>query len=140
MLAFHRKNSRLRTAYCLFCVFAYYTLLAKSKKTNRWLQALMHKDCNNMIKYHLQAEIEKRYSQEVEQLYKTFAFRMVGIENPIGHCGILKNVVVQVKAMAPLLSSFVLSVRLTAFIKDPASNLSNMKLVAILVILYRSTH
>lgn len=42
--------------------------------------------------------------------------------------------------MAPLLSSLVLSVGLTASIKDPASSLSNRKLVAILVILCRSTH
>lgn len=84
--------------------------------------------------------MEKRYSQEVQQLYKTFAFRTVGTKNPIGYCGILKNVVIQIKAMAPLLSSLLLSIGLTVFIKDPASNLSNIKFVAILVILCRSTH
>lgn len=93
-----------------------------------------------MIKCRLQAEMEKRYSREVQRLCKTSAFETAVTEDPVSHRGVLENVVAQAKATAPLLSSLVLSVGPTTSIKDQASNLSNMKLVAILVILCRSAH
>lgn len=139
-LAFHQKDLRLHTTYRQFRVFAYHTLLAESGKTGRWPQALTHKNCNNMIQCRLQAEMEKRYSREVQRLCKTSAFGTASIENLVGHRIVLKNVVIQAKATAPLLSSLVLSVGPTTSIKDPASSLSNMKLVAILVILCRSAY
>lgn len=84
--------------------------------------------------------MEKQYSQEVQCLCKTSAFGSAVTEDIVGYRNTLNIMVAQAKATALLLSSLVLSVRLRTSLKNQVFNLNSMKLVAILIILYRSVY
>ena len=114
--------------------------MTKSAKRDRWLGALMRKNCNLIIRLCFRAEIEKCYAQKVQKLCRTPSFVLARNNRP-GDVDRepLETIVANIKETAPLLTSLMLSVGPTSR-SAMTSHLVSMKLLAILVILCRSAH
>ena len=140
-LVAHRNEPRLSIAYWKFKQLSYQTMLIETDKSSgRWPGALTRKDIDLILKLRLQDEIQKRYGKEVQTLCKTSAFGIVTNSCP-GEIDWrpLENIINDARTKAPLLSSLVVSVGPSSS-SSTHSHLISMKIVAILVILCRSTH
>lgn len=51
-------------------------MLTRLTKDGHWLHTLMQKDLNFMIRLRFRAEMEKRYSQEIQKLCQISSFEM----------------------------------------------------------------
>ena len=139
-LLYHRKDEKLCSHFRQFRSFAYQTMMTESAKGGRWPGALMRKDCNLIIRLRFRAEMEKRYTQEVQKPCRTPGFALARNNRP-GNVDRkpLETIVANAKETSPLLTSLVLSVGPTSR-STTTSHLVSMKLLAILVILCRSAH
>lgn len=85
--------------------------------------------------------METQYGQEVQKLYKSSTFRMIK-DKEFGTLNQKpwKTIVSQVKKMASLLTSLVLSVGPTTLLISHISHVISMKFIPILVIIYKLAH
>lgn len=99
----------------------------------------MQKDLNLMTKLCFRAEIEKHYSQKVQKLCQKSSFGIAYSSKGDVDQKPLEMIVTIAKEKAPLLISLVQSIGLLSK-SAMTSHLASMKLLAILVILYKSAH
>ena len=92
-----------------------------------------------MIKLRFKAEIEKYYGQEVQKLCQTSSFGMAYKSKGNVDQEPLEIIVTIAKKSALLLTSLMQSIRPLSK-STMTSHLASMKLLAILVVLYRSAH
>ena len=114
-------------------------MTTESTKDGYWPCVLMQKDLNLIIKLCFRAKIEKRYGQEVQKLCQISNFGMAHNSKGNVDWEPLKIIVIIAKERTLLLTSLVQSV---GFLSKSVmtSHFALMKLLAILVILYRSAH
>ena len=140
-LTYHRKDKRLRLFYRQFKQFAFCTLLQESDRTSGQLPgALTQKDWDLIIKLQGKSELEKRYRQEIQGLYKTPCFGAVKTKPGVIDKHLLNDIVKVSINKAPLVSSLVFNVGPTSSLLTSDSHLVKMKVVAVLVILCHSAH
>lgn len=141
MLMYHQKDKRLCSAFCQFKVFAYQTMMTKSKdEDSRWPGFLTKKDCNLMIRLWFKKEIEQQYDHKVQKLCKTPGFGLMKSNQPRDlDQESLENVVFEVKDIALMINSLMLSIGPIS--RSPlTSHLASMKLLAMFINICRSAH
>lgn len=85
--------------------------------------------------------MEKQYSREIQNLYISSGFGLIkSKESSVLDREPLETIVSKAKETAPLLISLILSVEPTTSSASITTHLAFMKLIAILVILYKLAH
>ena len=106
----------------------------------QWPGFLTKKDCNLIIRLCFRKKIEQRYSYKVQKLCKTSGFGLIKSNQPGDlYRALLENIIFEAKELALMMTSLVLGVGPTSR-SLLTFHLASMKLLAILVIIYRSAH
>ena len=119
-------------------------MMTESERESCWPGFLTCKDCNLMIGLCFRREIESKCSNEVQKLCKSSGFGQADKDWPRDlNREPLEDIVNQAKKTAPLITSMVLGVSSNFdahLISYLAFHQASMKLLTILVVMYRSAH
>ena len=116
-------------------------MMTESESKKQWPGSLSKKDYSLIIRLRFRKEIEKRYSREMQALYKILGFGSIRCNQPGDLDWVfLESIISQAKETALLITSLVLNIGLTISTTPLISHLISMKLVAIFVIICRSTY